>query len=149
MMVSSERTSDSDERMVVAPVERIEAVLEAAQADRVQCQRRHVVDDVDLVVGVEPLPFADELLGDIDHARVIGLHGAVAERLDQDVVRLAPVGLPGVGCEKAVTTDRAHASQRAAYRLVEPLLVRQLVNQIVAGDDDDRRAHHVEPEDRA
>ncbi|MGY4486611.1 hypothetical protein ACVWWR_005802 [Bradyrhizobium sp. LM3.2] len=68
---------------------------------------------------------------------------------NQDVVRLAPVRLPGVGCEKAVTTDRSHAPQRAAYRLVEALLIGQLVNQIVAGDDDDRRAHHVEPEDRA
>ena len=137
-----------DEGMVVAPVEGIEAVVEAAQADRVQRQRGHVMDDVDLVVGVEPFPFVDELLGDIDHARVIGLHGAVAERLEQDVVRLAPVRLPGVGREKAVAADRAHAAQRTAHRLVEALLVGELVDEIVAGDDDDRRTHHVEPEDR-
>ena len=136
------------EGMVVAPVERIEAVVEAAEPDRVERQRRHVVDDVDLVVGVEPLPFLHELLGDIDHARVIGLHGAVAERLQQDVVRLAPVRLGGVGGEQAVAADRAHAAQRAAHRLVEALLVGELVDEIVAGDDHDRRAHHVEPEDR-
>ncbi len=121
-----------DEGMVVAPVERVEAVVEAAEADRVQRQRRHVVDDVDLVVGVEPLPFVDELLGDIDHARVIGLHGAVAEGLEQDVVRLAPVRLPGVGGEQAVAADRAHAPQRTAHGLVEALLVRELVDEIVA-----------------
>ncbi|MGY4593912.1 hypothetical protein ACVWXL_001658 [Bradyrhizobium sp. GM22.5] len=137
-----------DEGVVIAPVERIEAVVEAAQADRIQRQRRHVVDDVDLVVGVEPFPFADELLRDVDHARVIGLHGAVAERLEQDVVRLAPVRLPGVGREQAVAADRAHPPQGTAHRLVETLLVGELVDEIVAGDDHDRRAHHVEPEDR-
>src|SRR5438552_1074878 len=83
--------------MIVAPIERIETVIEAAQPDGVERQRGHVVDDIDLLVAVEPLPLLDQLVGDIDHARVIGLHGAVAERLQQDVVRLAPVRLRGVG----------------------------------------------------
>ena len=137
-----------DERMIVAPVERIEAIIEAAQPDRIQRQRRHVLHDVDFLVGVEAFPFLDELFGDIDHARVVGLHRAVAERLQQDVVRLAPVRLGGVGREQSVAADRADPAQRAAHRLVETLFVGEFVDQIVAGDDDDRRAHHVEPEDR-
>ncbi len=137
-----------DERMIVAPIERIETVVEAAQPDGVERQRGHVVDDVDLLVAVEPLPFLHELFGDIDHARVIGLHGAVAERLQQDVVRLAPVRLRGIGGEQAVAGDRAHPAQRPAHRLVEPFLVAEFLDQIVTGDDHDRRAHHVEPEDR-
>ena len=149
MMVSSERTSDADERVIVAAVERIEAVIEPAQADGVERQRGHVVDDVDLLVGVQPLPFLHQLLGDIDHARVIGLHGAVAERLQQDVVRLAPVRLVGIGGEQAVAADRAHAPQWPAHRLVEALLVAELIDKVVAGDKDDRCAHHVEPEDRS
>ena len=136
------------ERVIVAAIERIEAVVEAAQADGVERQRGHVVDDVDLLVAVEPLPFLHELLGDIDHARMIGRHRAVAERLQQDVVRLAPVRLIGVGGEQPVAADGADTAQRTAHRLVEALLVGEFVDQIVAGDDDERRAHHVEPEDR-
>ena len=137
-----------DERMIVAPIERIETVIEAAQPDGVERQRGHVVDDIDLLVAVEPLPLLDQLVGDIDHARVIGLHGAVAERLQQDVVRLAPVRLRGVGGEQAIAGDRTHAAQRSAHRLVEALFVGEFLDEVVAGDDDDRRAHHVEPEDR-
>ena len=29
------------------------------------------MDDVDLVISIEPFPFLDKLFGDIDHARVI------------------------------------------------------------------------------
>ena len=137
-----------DERMIIAAIERIETVVETAQSDSVERQRGHVVNDVDFLVAVEPLPLLDQLVGDVDHARVVGLHGAVAERLQQDVVRLAPVRLGGVGGEQAVAGNRAHPAQRSAHRLVEPLLVAQFLDQIVAGDDDDRRPHHVEPEDR-
>ncbi len=35
-----------------------------------------------------------------------------------------------------------------AHHLVEALFVGQLVDEVMAGDDHDRRAHHVEPEDR-
>ena len=105
------------EGMVVAAVERVEAVVEAAEPDGVERQRGHVVDDVDLVVGVEPPPFLDQLLGDIDHARVIGLHGAVAERRQQDVVRLAPVRLGGVGGEQPVA---ARPRARGAAHLARP-----------------------------
>src|SRR5450432_1747001 len=68
-----------DEGMIIAPVERIEMIVESAEANGVERQRGHVVDDVDLLVAVQPLPLLYELFGDIDHARVIGLHGAVAE----------------------------------------------------------------------
>mgnify|MGYP000499958777 CR=1 FL=1 len=79
---------------------------------------------------------------------MIGLHGAVAERLQQDVVRLAPVRLIGVGGKQPVAADGADTAQRTAHRLVETFFVRELVDQIVAADDDERRAHHVEPVDR-
>ena len=134
--------------MIVAPVERIETVVEPAQPDGVERQRGHVVDDVDFVVGVEPLPLLHELLGDVDHACVIRLHRAIAERLQQNVVRLAPVRLGRVGGEQSVARDRAHAAQRPAHRLVEALFVGELIDEVVPRDDHDRRAHHVEPENR-
>ena len=137
-----------DERVIVFAVERIEAIVEAAQPDGVERQRGHVVDDVDLVVGVEPLPLEHQLLGDVEHHRVIALHRAVAEVRQQDVVRLRPVRLRGVGGEQPVAGDRAHAAQRAAHGLVEARLVAQLVHEREPGDDGDRLAHHVEPEDR-
>jgi len=43
-------------------------------------------------VAVEPLPLLHELLGDIDHARVIGRHRAVAERLQQMLCALLQFG---------------------------------------------------------
>ena len=134
--------------MVVAPIEGIEAIIEAAQADRVERQRRHVVDDVDLVVGVEPLPFLDELVGDIDHHRMVGLHGAIAEGGQQDVMRLAPVRLLRVGREQSIARERADAPQRPPHGLVEPRGVAEFVDEIGPRDDHHRRAHHVEPEDR-
>jgi len=58
----------------------------------------------------------------------IGLHRPVAERLHQDVVRLAPVRLGRVGGEEAVAGDRAHPAQWSAHRLVETLLVAECVD---------------------
>jgi hypothetical protein len=70
------------------------------------------------------------------------------EWLQQDVVRFAPVRLAGVGRKQAVAADRAHAPQRTAHRFVKTRLVGELIDQLVARDDDQRRAHHVQPEDR-
>ena len=106
------------------------------------------MDDVDFVLGVHPLPFLDELLGNIEHARMIGLHGAVTERRHQDVVRLAPVRFVGMGGKQTVAADRANTAQRPAHRLVETFLVADFINQIRARDDDEWRTHHVEPVDR-
>ena len=134
--------------MVVAAVERVEAVIETAQADRVERERGHVAHHVDLLVGVQPLPFGDQLLGDVEHALVVGLHHAMREGGQQDVVRLLPVGLLRLGGEQRVAAQHAHPAQRTAHRLVEALLVAQLGHQVGARHHDQRRAHHVEPEDR-
>ena len=88
-----------DERMKAFAIERVEAVAEAAQADGVERQRRHVARHVNLIVEVQPLPFGDELLCDVQHHRVVGLHCALAEVSQEDVVRLAPGRLVRVGGE--------------------------------------------------
>ena len=93
--------------------------------------------------------FRQVLLGDVEHALVIGLHHAMREGRQQDVVRLLPVGLLRLGGEQRIAAQHAHPAQRAAHRLVEALLVAQLGHQVGARDDDQRCAHHVEPEDRA
>ena len=134
--------------MVIAAIEGVETVVEAAQADRVEGERGHVPHHVDLLVGVQPLPLGHELVGDVEHALVVGLHHAVCEGRQQDVVRLLPVRLLGLGGEKGVAAQHAHPAQRPADRLVEPLLVAQFGDQVGARHDDKRRAHHVEPEDR-
>jgi hypothetical protein len=69
-------------------------------------------------------------------------------RLQQDVVRLAPVRLRRIGGEEAVAADRAHPAQRAAHQLAEAFLVAEFIDEIVSGYDDERCAHHVEPENR-
>ena len=137
-----------NERMIVLSIERIEPIIEPAQSDGIQRQRGRVVNDVDFIVGVHPLPFFYELLGDIEHAGVIGLHRAIAERRHQDVVRLAPVRFVGMGRKQAVAADGSHTAQRAAHRLVETFLITDLIDQIGARDNDKRRTHHVEPVDR-
>ena len=135
--------------MVVAAIERVEAVVEPTQADRVERECGHVPHDVDLLVGVQPFPLGHKLVGDIEHALVIGLHHPVREGRQQDVVRLLPVGFLGLGGEQGVAAEHAHPAQRAADRLVEPFLVAQLGHQVGARHDDERRAHHVQPEDRS
>ena len=97
--------------MVVAAIEGIEPVVEAAQADRVEGERGHVAHHVDLLVGVQTLPLGDELVGDVEHALVVGLHHAMREGRQQDVVRLLPVGLLRLGGEKGVAAQHAHAAQ--------------------------------------
>ena len=132
-----------DERVIIFSIKRVKTVIESTQPDGVERQCCHVVNDVDLLISIQAFPLLDQLLGDINHARVVGLHGAVAERLQQDVVRLAPVRLIGIGGEQPIAADGTDAAQRTAHRLVETLLVRELVDQIMAGNDDERRAHHV------
>ena len=138
-----------DERVIVAAVETIEAIVESREADRVERQRGHVAHDVDLVVGVEARPLLDQLGRDIRHHRVVANHGPLGEVRQQDVVRLRPVRLVGVGGEQPIASERADAAQGPAHCLVEARLVRQFGYQIGAGDDDNGFAHHVEPVDRA
>ena len=128
-----ERADQSlDEGIVVAAVEGIEAIVEAAEADRVQCQRRHVVHDVDVLVGVQARPFEAELFGDVDHGGVIGLHRAAAEGSEQDIMGLRPVRLGCLGGEETVAADGPHARERTAHRLVEAFFVAQLFHELGA-----------------
>ncbi len=68
---------------------------------------RHVVGDVDLVVGVEALPLQHALIGDIEHRVVVALHGALREGRQQDVVRLDQRG----SCVSAVNRPCATRPQ--------------------------------------
>ena len=137
-----------DERVIVTAVERVEAVVETADADRVERQRGHVMHHVDLVVDVQPLPFEAELPGDIEHHREIVGHRPMAEGRQQDAMRLGPVGLLRLAGEQRIARHCPHPAQRAAHRLVEPLLVADFLDQIGTRHDDQRCTHHVEAEDR-
>lgn len=46
------------EWMVGFAIERVETIIEAANADRIQRQRGHVMSDIDFVFAVEPIPFS-------------------------------------------------------------------------------------------
>ena len=65
-------------------------------------------------------PIFHELFGDVEHARVVGLHRAVAERLHQDVVRLAQFGslVSAVNRPSPATARTRRSGPRT--RLVEP-----------------------------
>ena len=126
-----------DERVRGAPVEGVEPVAEAAQGDRVQRQAGHVGGDVDLVVGVEPLPLQHQLAGHVQHHRVVVPHRLLAEVRQQDVVRPQPQRIVGVGGEQArAHRIPAHRGQAAGDQLVEPPLVAHLLDQV-------RSRHHV------
>ena len=137
-----------DERVIVLPVEGVETVVEAADANDVERHGRHVMDDIDFVVGVHPLPFGDKLVGDVQHHRHVVVHRLARECRHQDIVRLAPVRRLRVGGEEAVARNRPHFSQRAAHRLIEAGFVAKLFHDVRAPGHDQRFAHHVELEDR-
>jgi hypothetical protein len=84
------------------------------------------------VIGTEPLPLEHELLGEIQHLGDIVLQGLAAEGGQEDVVRLAPIGLVGVGSEEAVADNRPALLEAGAERLVEALIVTDLVHLIGA-----------------
>ncbi|MNS69150.1 hypothetical protein D3C72_1024560 [compost metagenome] len=137
-----------DERMEALAVERVEAVAEAAQADGVERERGHVAHHVHLFIEIEALPLGDQLPRDVQHHRVVGLHRALAEVGQQDVVRLGPRLLVRVGGEEAVRRGTQPA-QCAARALVEARLFAQLVDQRGRRHHDHRHARHVEPVDAA
>jgi hypothetical protein len=114
--------------MKTLAVERIEAVAEAAQADGVERERGHVAHHVHLFVEVQPLPLGDQLARDVQHHRVVGLHCALAEVGQQDVVRLRPGLFVRVGREQPVRSG-AQPSQCAARALVEARFFAKLVDQ--------------------
>src|SRR5215475_5458847 len=68
-----------DKRMHFVLVKAVEAVVERAQRDGVECQPSHVIGDVDDGPIAEPLPFEHELLCDIEHAIE---HAAHTERTE-------------------------------------------------------------------
>jgi hypothetical protein len=140
-------THGVDERVLPCAVEGVEAVVEPAEPDGVQGQRGHVADDVDLVLGVEPLPLGHQLLGDVEHHRMVALHRPLAEVGQQDVVGFGPVGLLGLRGEETVAGEAAHPPQGASDALVEARLVAQLVDQPEARDDEQDTTSNVEPVD--
>ena len=90
-----------DEGVLGVAVERVEAVAEPAERDRVEGQAGHVGGDVDRLVRVQALPLQAELLGDVDHRVEVALHRPRAEAGQQDVVRRLPQRVVGVGGEQA------------------------------------------------
>ena len=56
-----------DKRVGRITVEGIEAVVEAAECDRIQRQPRHVGWDIDRIVRIQSLPLLHELDGKIEH----------------------------------------------------------------------------------
>jgi len=130
-------------------IEGVEAIIEAAQTDRVEGQPDHVAGDINLIIRIQPLPFQHQLFGNVDHHGQVIVHRFLTESRHQDIVRLAPVWRCRIPGEQAVPANDAQTPQRAAYTLVEPGFIAQLSDQVGARDKHDRRAHHVEPEDRS
>ncbi len=66
------------------------------------------------LVGVQPLPFLDELLGDVDHARVVGLHGAGCRTAGSRMLCALLRFGSWVSAVNRPSRDRACSPQRAA-----------------------------------
>ena len=138
-----------DEGVVFLAVEGVKAVVEPANPDGIEGNRGHVMDDVNVVIGIHPLPLEAQLTGHIQHHGEIIAHRLTAKGRQQDVVRLAPVRFLGVAGKETVAPDGTDPAQGAAHRLVKAAFVAQLIHQFGARHDDQRRAHHVHPNDRS
>ena len=126
-----------DERVRCFAVERVEPVAEPTQGDGVQREIRHVGRHVDDVVGIETIPLAEQLVGDVLHLRHVLLHRLHAERRHQDRVGALPEWILGLGGEQSVAGHALrHLNQPARDELVEAGIVANLVDQFVAGHDD-------------
>ena len=90
-----------DERVRGLAVEGVEAVVEAAERDRVQRQAGHVVRHVDLVVRVEPVPLLPSAARRGRASSGSSAHRRQAEGRQQDVVGPATVRVVGLGGEQA------------------------------------------------
>ena len=137
-----------DERVEILAVEGIEPISETAHADRVERQTDHVLWYIDHVVRIHPLPLHDQLAGDVGHHGQIAAHCLLAEGRQQDVMCLGPIRIVGISSKEPVTANQAKSFQRAAHRFVEALLITHFGNQISSRHDNERRAHHIELEDR-
>ncbi|GAA3352436.1 hypothetical protein GCM10020366_02070 [Saccharopolyspora gregorii] len=138
-----------DERVQPLRVEAVEAVAERAQRDRVEGEPGRVVGDVDAVLRALAFPLEQQLLGDVGHAVEHGAQRGGAERGHQDAVRGLPVRFLGPRGEQPVAREVADVDQGGAEGLVEPLLVAQLVDELLGLHDDQAPAGQLEPEDRA
>ena len=128
-----------DEGVLGVAVERVEAVAEPAQRDRVEGQPRHVGRDVDRLVRVEPLPLEAELLGDVDHRVEVALHRPRAEAGQQDVVRGLPQRVVGVrGEQPRALVGLAELPLAEPDELVEAGVVAEVVDHLQAVGDVDR-----------
>lgn len=137
-----------NERMRLLPIKAVEAVIESAQADRIERQTRHILGNVHAFVGIQPRPFLDELHRQIDHFVMIAAHGRLTEARQQDIVRLPPVGLLRLAGKQAVSGERPHLLQRRPHSLIEPRLVTGVGDQLVAGDDQIRPSRQFHAVDR-
>jgi hypothetical protein len=125
-----------DEGVLGVPVERVEAVAEPAQRDRVQRQAGHVGGDVDRLVGVHPLPLQAQLLGDVDHRVEVALHRPGAEAGQQDVVRGLPQRVVGVrGEQPRALVGLAELPLAQPDELVEAGVIAQIVHHLQAVHD--------------
>ena len=91
------------ERVRRLPVERVEPVVEPAQRDGVQRQRRHVDRDVDLLVRIQPGPFVGQLPGNVQHPGHVLPHRLLTERRHQNVVRPMPHRIRRLAGEQTAT----------------------------------------------
>ncbi len=117
--------------MRLGPLEGAEVVSEAGESDGVERHAGHVAGHVDGLSGTGvAVPGRDEPLGDLQHDGVVRPHRAQREGGHEDVVRLGPVGLVVVGGEQAVGSELADVLQTGPDVLGEPLLVREVGDQV-------------------
>ena len=124
------------ERMRLALVKAVETIAHGAQRDGVEREAGHIVRYVDDRVLTEPLPAHQQLIGDVVHAIEHVAHRGGAEDGHQDAVGLPPVRLVVVCAEQAIAGELADVLDRLVLRLLEALLVRQLVDELLRADED-------------
>ena len=112
-----------DERMGILTVKAIEAVIEPAQADRIERQSRHVIRHIDFLVRVEPCPFLHQLRRKVNHFLVIAFHRLLAEARQQDIMGFLPVRLFGSAREQAVSAERTDFLESRPYLFIKARLV--------------------------
>ncbi|CUS44309.1 hypothetical protein MGWOODY_Smn1898 [hydrothermal vent metagenome] len=150
--------SDHIERFTQRPTERlqeavqfllleaVEAVAEACDRNRIEREAGHVVSD-EHVSPRQARPFADKLVGHLEHHVEIAAHRTLAEGGKQDAMRLAPVRFLAERGEQSVAGELAHHPQARPGHLAEASLVAQFGDEIGRSDEQADPAAEFELED--
>ena len=109
--------------------ERIEAIAEPRNRNAVEREPSHIIRHVHIFAN-PAFPFPDQRIGDFDHHVKIAAHRSLAERGQENAMRLAPVGLLAERREQPVACKAANRTETGTRHLAEPCFVAECSDNV-------------------